>query len=487
MSETIAATNTRAHDNASPPRTGVGKPARLVFLAYIVCVAIAIVIQDHTASLPLGLFNKGKHFYDLCSDLSLTLCVTLVATFAIELARGRENAIGRLGRGAIGFFLIVELLLYFLDVRWVSRSPNSRLGGPYYEVRSVDGEWVILRKKGAASKEYSTSSMFGFRFPQYSPLRSKTPRVLFLGDSYTEGSGSEAACNYPTVVERTLVRGLGRSVEVMNAGVAGYGPADAARLLRFLDAKGFAFAAIVYNLYLGNDFTDNLPGTERRVVAGMLFRFPLSPFLSIFHPLNSRSFRFALFAKAAPGWNNPHEGGGPAAVGDRDRLNQEFLADMEEKLELNYAVDGPGVATGVVRGAIESMRTDAQRLGIPFVVVVFPDRIEASRDLRVALDTGRRPHLYDLSRLQRWVSAALRPIPTIQMTELLAGQDAFFLPNETHLNDFGNVRAGEFVGQRLAEMLGSSASFGAGAKSGELSVSRPGATSGVCSEPGTTR
>ena len=42
-------------------------------------------------------------------------------------------------------------------------------------------------------------------------------------------------------------------------------------------------------------FTDNLPGTERRVVSGINFRFPISRFLRVFHPLNSRTFRYLLF------------------------------------------------------------------------------------------------------------------------------------------------------------------------------------------------
>ena len=46
-------------------------------------------------------------------------------------------------------------------------------------------------------------------------------RILFLGDSYTEGSGSASACNYPEVAAQELSERIGAPVEAINAGVGG--------------------------------------------------------------------------------------------------------------------------------------------------------------------------------------------------------------------------------------------------------------------------
>lgn len=477
--------NTPAKGATTRSRNQAATIAQLLLLAYALCVTSAIVLQDHTGWLPLGLFNNGRQGYDILSDVALGCIVTLDAVFILELARGRETAAGRLGRRLIASFLILEALLYLLDLGLVSRSPTSRLGGPYFEVRSSAGRWVLLRKQGEPSLGYSTASMFGYRFRQVYSLRSRNPRVLFLGDSYTEGSASRQACNYPNAVERTLIGALGRNVQVMNAGVAGYGPLEAATLLRFLQEKGVQFDAVVFNLYLGNDFTDNLPATERRVVAGMIFRFPTSPFLRAFHPLNSRTFRFALVVaglagegarQATTAAGEPHR-----TQGEVERFSRHFLADMREKLQLNYSVAGPGVATGIVHDAVASMRDDAQHLGVPFVLVVIPDRIERSGDLQAALGMSRWAHSYDLSRLQRWVSAALDSIHIIDATAALSAGEENYSLNGTHLNDLGNVRLGEFVGERLAGTLKSPAFLRTDRGRPTVSISPSVGASGFCS------
>lgn len=130
------------------------------FFAYTACAVAAIVRQDHSPLLQLGLFNDGRREYDLAS------------------------------RAALASFLLLEAALTVFDIGWVSRDPHGRLGGPYYERRARSGEWIFL-PKGPPGAE------FGFRSPREEPRRSPAPRVLFLGDSYTRGSGGDFACNYP--------------------------------------------------------------------------------------------------------------------------------------------------------------------------------------------------------------------------------------------------------------------------------------------------
>jgi len=424
----------------------------VVFFAYTACAVAAIVLQDHSPLLPLGLFNDGRREYELASCAALVVFSGLLLVFGFELVRRRTTLAGSLARAALASFLLLEAALTVFDVGWVSRDPHGRLGGPYYERRARSGEWIFL-PKGPSGAE------FGFRSPREEPRRSQAPRVLFLGDSYTQGSGSDFACNYPTVVEAALTRRLGTPVEVMNAGVSGYGPADAAALLRFLDSEGFRFDAVVFNLFLENDFTDDLPATQRRVVAGINFRFPSSWFLRLFHPLNSRVFRYVLFVRTA----GP-SAGAPAAPADGDParcrldsgppepLGETLRAYAERKVGANYAAPMSALAVSEVESAVGSMQAFAAERGLPFVLVVFPDRILADAELQRAL--GGRVRSLDLGRLRRWVSESFPTLPQVDVTEALATGGRPYLPSDTHLSDAGNVLAGEVVAARLAEILG---------------------------------
>jgi hypothetical protein len=87
------------------------------------------------------------------------------------------------------------------------------------------------------------------------------------------------------------------------------------------------------------------------------------------------------------------------------------------------------------------------------VVVVFPDRILADRELRAGL--GLPPDLetwYDLASLRRFVTERAGA-PVIDATDALADGSVDYRESDTHLSDVGNVAAGRFVGERLAELL----------------------------------
>lgn len=71
-----------------------------------------------------------------------------------------------------------------------------------------------------------------------------TPRILFVGDSYTFGDGIANEYTFQTVLEETYLRGW----EVLNLGVSGYGPDQA--LLRY-ETAGTAYRpdVVVFGFY----------------------------------------------------------------------------------------------------------------------------------------------------------------------------------------------------------------------------------------------
>lgn len=239
-------------------------------LSLLMAIGIAIFVQDFTDVLPLGIYNQQRQQYQYLSYSCLAVTVLAFVILLVETRRGTWWGVAGIVRMGLFCFILVELFVFGVDHMLVSQNPQSGLGGPYYEKRTADGTWVILKKP-------HDGSPFGFRTKHPDERAPSRPRVLFLGDSYTEGSGRSITCNYPNVVEDVLREGLG-GVEVMNAGVAGYGPLDALNLLKLLREDGFRFEALVYNVFAENDFTDNLPGTERRVVGGIIFRFPNNAF-----------------------------------------------------------------------------------------------------------------------------------------------------------------------------------------------------------------
>jgi hypothetical protein len=257
------------------------------------------------------------------------------------------------------------------------------------------------------------------------------------------------------VVEKVLRGAFGRDVEVMNAGVSGYGPAEALTLLEALRHMGYTFDAVVYNLFIENDFTDNLPGTERRVVAGISFRFPESWFLRTFHPFNTRVVRWSLFARALLKLRRATDEFGPVSEGPCDLTPRPvigvsaFLARMVENGLVGVArAASSSRAMEETVARILAMKQEADDLGVPFAVVIFPDRILADPELARELELD--PDRLEPSRILRAYLFEHLPGVTIwDTTESLRGHIGMYRLNDTHLSDAGNVVVGEWVGGRL--------------------------------------
>lgn len=425
---------------------------QLVFITFVTLILAAIVIQDYSSVVPLGVVNSGREQYNLFSVACLIGCIAVLIVLIADVVGGRCGRLARCIRGLLVSVVILEGLLFLADALFASRPNVSLLGGPYREMRTARGARLILGKP-------NPNSSFGFRTDHPYEHRVEMPRVLFLGDSYTEGSGSSKECNYPDVAGRVLAAGLGRDVEVMNAGVSGYGPEEALVLLRELQHMGYAFDAVVYNLFIENDFTDNLPGTERRVIAGISFRFPESWYLRTFHPFNTRLTRWTLFANALIRFERSADAPAPPGIGPCDLVTEpigevsQFLrASVAKGLEAVARAYGSSRAMRETVHAINEMKQEADALGVPFVLVVFPDRVLADGELREGLDLD--PAQLAPSRgLRAFLHEQLRGVTMFDATDLLKDGIGMYRVNDTHLSDAGNVRAGEWIGEKLLQFL----------------------------------
>lgn len=430
-----------------PSRGRVRNVVHLLFVAATACVIAAIAIQDHTSYLPLGVFNTGAAALSRLADALLVLALVALALQLMEAFTGRFRRACGIVRGVFAFVLILNALLVFGDRLFVTGDPAGLLG-QYYEVPSAGQRPVILKKSFSGTP---TDPCL------LAPDANGGPRVLFLGDSYTEGSGRARECNYPNVVEAMLREQWNPKARVVNAGVSGYGPVEALNLLRWQRSRGCRIDAIVYNLVLENDCADNLPRTERRVVAGIISRFPSSWFLRTFHPLNMRTFRWAMiltfFARASTKdmLNAVTVDTGPCDLSTTPLTEASpfVRATVLRSLESARRIAATPGARSEAFGAIGEMRAIAAELGVPFVVVVFPDRILVDIELQQAMSIANdaiAPAAANRAavRAEGWASLA------IDAGTPLTGHSGMYRDADTHLSDLGNVVAGRYVGTALA-------------------------------------
>ena len=136
---------------------------------------------------------------------------------------------------------------------------------PRYHSKAVYGDYTLRRLRPNTVFWHTSrdgqwrfvTNAKGFRNDRDIPY-DKTPgrlRVLTLGDSQTEGFEVRQEFTYSAVIERSL-NSHGTAAEVINAGISGFGTAEA---LAFLENEGIRYRpdVVVYGLY-ANDFVDNV-------------------------------------------------------------------------------------------------------------------------------------------------------------------------------------------------------------------------------------
>ena len=98
------------------------------------------------------------------------------------------------------------------------------------------------------------------------------------------------------------------------------------------------------------------------------------------------------------------------------------------------------------------MDAEAKKLKIPFIVVLFPDRVVVDQELQERLAMGEEL-LSPYRRLYTLVHQAVPDVPVIEVTTELQDRSGMFRANDTHLSDLGNKIAGTYVGKKLVDLL----------------------------------
>lgn len=270
-----------------------------------------------------------------------------------------------------------------------------------------------------------------------------TRRVLILGDSFVEALQVPPTQNFSTLLEPLLSQQVGQSVQVVNAGVLGYGTAHS---LRYLETEGLRYQpdAVVYVFY-ANDVNDSQASQLFRLEDGQLT--PQTRHVSALDRANGSlydlSYTFRLLT---------------AIYNNQQRLNDpSFIPTAWRSLPPVYRAEllPPQVAGWELVGALlERMHAVAESADVPLLVVYMPELFQVEDAL-----WEQAASEVDLERdsPQRHLSALLpQGAIYLDLTDSLRalGQDGMlYFPNDGHLTPAGHQVVADLLTPILAELL----------------------------------
>jgi lysophospholipase L1-like esterase len=295
----------------------------------------------------------------------------------------------------------------------------------------------------------------GFRGGEFAiPKPAGVFRVLALGDSVTEGMQVVEDRLFTTRLERTLAP-AGMRMELLNLGVSGYGTDDALDVLRRYGPE-LEPDLVLLGFTLGNDVRNNLLQGHCRLEEGRLACEPLERlsrgrFLwkRWRSELANRSQLYQLWRAATDThWSQREEARAGVAPGlDPDLA---FAIDAHREPEPEYLAQGLALTAAL----FEALGREAEALGAPLWVVVFPtrDQVEDARwELFVRAADGaplaRAGPQRAIARAAR--AAGLEVIDPLASFLERARREALFFQVDAHFSEKGHAAVAESIATAL--------------------------------------
>jgi len=254
----------------------------------------------------------------------------------------------------------------------------------------------------------------GLRDPATASKAPGTIRLLGLGDSFAFGWGVENEQSLFKVLERRLRGPEGRPVEVVNAGIPGFGTFEELALLRSIGLR-YQPDLVMVAFYEGNDYQNNAEAPRKRTV-------------------EDGYLRDATRESGATRW----------------LLGHSVLAGLVETAISGLAIKrGFAPSVDKTKGLLAAMKSVLEANGIPLVLVFIPDQDpEAYRRpalLRAydRLATGTSPAQ---AREQIRALCGARGIAFCELSSRFEGeQTAGLRLEDTHFSPRGHELAAEEV------------------------------------------
>jgi len=385
------------------------------------------------------------------------LALAVSAAFALAGAEGAARLL--VGARLVPAFEADERLLYRL-------------------VPGATAEFVHLPANGGARIRLQINGD-GFRGEELSP-HGQGVRVAVYGDSFVQGAFSDLPDTVAERLEHHLAEGIARPVEVINAGVAGYGPDQVLRKLAD-ELPRLQPDLVVVALYAGNDFGDLLRNKFYRLdEAGRLreHAFTLDPLIA--HRMHVARRESVLKRLARETYRRL--GGGPAWGDDpaarRSRMEAALAQNLREYDE--YVVRGDPVVrelmsdpynadvslhpdsesarykVALMERILEKIRDVVRARETPLLLVLIPHPVDvAGRHDSIEVDRERHPE-YDprapTDALARSASElGVRFVDLFDPFQERGAGQLYFGANDDHWNARGQDLAAGLVARRVLD------------------------------------
>ena len=378
------------------------------------------------------------------------------------------------------FGLIVGLLLAEGGSRIVDRLQCRDNPGMFWEPNRWVGWTHTPDARGWAQRclrgkiewrAYTRINGHGLRDRDVPYERQGKFRILVLGDSFTEGVQVEQDETFPKLLERRL----GDGVEVLNAGVSGYGTDSE---LLFWESEGWKYRPDLVLLVFdtSNDILEN----HYALMRGTHFPYPEKPHFTLKdgrlvpenlplpeEPPVRRTLvrlqrwltRHSTLYRLLPAFHVPGMPGGaqaappPTPFPGGTLQTEVYLADYPESWR---------VAWRITRGLVLRVRQDVEARGSRFAVVVINAKEEVS-DRRwqwtLLANPALREYRWDIDKPNRLTTSFLarRGIPTIALLDVFrahlreTGTSGFF-EWDVHWTPAGHALAADAIARALAAL-----------------------------------
>ena len=299
----------------------------------------------------------------------------------------------------------------------------------------------------------SRTNSFGFNDVEHT----KTPRdggvrIAIIGDSFVFGAVPREK-NFTFVFQR-LANAAGVDVEVLNMGIMGAGPQNYVAMLKN-DAVLMNVDIVCVVFFVGNDIVQSHPDFERIIWLGTTRQVLRQPYLVGLSKEYYYVYRLMRSTRRLI----------------RERIGKPSTGSFTKTTFLEIGYQRSGIhkknKSSYIRqsynGAIDLLKIiskEAEQAKKQLFVVLAPDELQVNRDLQRSLAQEYNMNLndYDFAEPQRIITSKLRA-SGISVIDLLPSfqkeqqEEALYIKQDTHWNNYGNQLAAELIWSSLNEAI----------------------------------
>ncbi len=302
-----------------------------------------------------------------------------------------------------------------------------------------------------------------------------TSRILVLGDSFPEALQVRLEDGFSKVLEKALNVGAPKQIEVINAGVSGFGTDNA---LLFFTHEGFKYSPdiVLLTFYVGNDVRNNWypldeldSGGPRKPFYAIgpegltLHRYPFvrdTAWTASVKAFLGRHLRLYAFSRDI--WNRFDPRLFQAAGNDDTNEN-----DVEIPLDLPLFQREPPKdwddAWQVTRAILRELRSEVKRHGAQLFVVTVPTAFQIHPEIwdeRLSANDSLRRIDWSLDNPNEYLSEVCNEeqIPNLDLLPLMRSEarnarSLLYFFNDNHWNEAGHRFAAMCVAEALSPLI----------------------------------